>query len=171
FENAISADSKVVPSTTKEAAITPYPPDAVPPDADGVMLFVTVAAVVRNALLIHAAVDDGDHMIDLAQSHNSRMEFHNNAPTGDALQKFIDGLTANSVRGVTLATTKVEPDDGAAKVRLDAVIQAVDDAGKNKTTSDRQVTQVLGLKDHDRLINAGIVLANFDDVIFFEPNP
>jgi len=44
FESAISADSKEDPSA-KEIAILPYPPTAIPGDADGVMLFVTVATL------------------------------------------------------------------------------------------------------------------------------
>ena len=43
FEGAITPDSKAVASATEDTII-PYPQDAVPDDADGIMLFVTLAA-------------------------------------------------------------------------------------------------------------------------------
>ena len=43
FEAAISADSKEIKGAIEDTII-PYPQDAVPDDADGIMLFVTVAA-------------------------------------------------------------------------------------------------------------------------------
>jgi hypothetical protein len=66
FEAAISA------ATPTEVAIVPYPQDAVPPDADGVMLFITVSpeAVVGHQHVFAANVDIFKLILD-AVGHNS----------------------------------------------------------------------------------------------------
>jgi hypothetical protein len=168
---AISADSKE-DASSQEVAITPYPPGAAMADADGVMFFVTVAAAVpRSALLIYTNWDNGQHIINPAVGTlKSPMEFSNDVPQGDALTKFIAGLTPNQpVNGVTLTTPKAVPDAGAA-TRLKAVIDALVAAKKPAPTAARQVTQALSAQDRTELGNVPVVPNDFDDVIFFESN-
>jgi len=171
FENTISADSKEVASATEDTII-PYPQDAVPADADGIMLFITVSNVVsRNALLIYTNWDNGDHFINAsAAAPHSPMEFRNDVPQGDALKNFVAGLTANQpVHGVTLATTKAAPDAGA-NTRLAAVLKALTDANKNQTKATRRVVQALNARDRQQLQGAGFNANDYDEVIFFELN-
>jgi hypothetical protein len=99
------------------------------------------------------------------------MQFRRNKPQGTALQNFIARLTSTGrpVRGVTLATTKAAPDAGA-QLRIDAVVAALKDAGKDSTTAARLVAQALTAEDRDALHNLTIPIDanNFDEVIFLE---
>lgn len=170
FRAAIAANSKEVKGAIEDA-IVPYPIDAVPDDADGVMLFVTVAqqAVVRTALLIHAGMDGPNHYFQ-KDAPSAGTKFAGNAPADSTLHDFIARLTANQpVVGVTLATTRAAPDAGAT-TRLKAVVDALVAAGRPAPQAARQV--VMAINDHDRqeVTNAGHDPNAVDEVIFLEPN-
>jgi hypothetical protein len=170
FEAAIAAASKPVKGVVQDA-IVPYPIDAVPDDADGVMLFVTVAqqAVLRDALLIHAGMDGPNHYFQ-KDAPNAGMKFADNAPSDNSLHDFIATLTANQpVVGITLATTRAAPDAGAT-TRLKAVVDALVAAGRPAPQASRQVVQPINAHDRQEVIDAGHDPNAVDEVIFLEPN-
>ncbi len=171
FESAISQDSEENESTTLKP-LAPFPEQALPADADGIMLFITIAAL-RNALLIYGdwnRVDgQGQHFLN-SESPFSPMQFDGNIPQGDALKKFIAGLTANQpVLGITLATTKAAPDTGAP-ARLKAVIGALVAARRPAPVASRQTVDSLNAHDRKELQTIGQNPDNFDEIIFFELN-
>jgi hypothetical protein len=184
FEAAISGDSHETP-TTKEDTIIPYPQAAIPANADGIMLFVTVPGLTttRHALLVYASEDFGaggerQHFLMppavttnvVTPSPSSPMDFVDNAPQGNALSAFIASLTANQpVLGVTLTTTKAAPDAGA-QARLAAVIKALAAAGRPSPAPGRQGISALNAHDRSELSRVGHNPDAFDDVIFLEPN-
>ena len=168
FESAIGDDSEENDSTTLKPLV-PLPGDALPPDADGVMLFITIADL-RKALLVYGRLEGRIHNLTHGESPFKTMEFHDNAPHGDALNDFIrDDLASRSVvRGVTLATTKARPDPGAT-VRLKAVIDALVRARKPRPVPTRQTVESLNSDDRKEL--RGELHQDpdgFDEIIFFE---
>lgn len=171
FESAISADSKENESTTLKP-LSPFPEQALPADADGIMLFVTIAAL-RNALLIYGNWDrvggQSQHFLN-SESPFSPMQFDGNTPQGDTLKKFIAGLTANQpVLGVTLATTKAAP-DADTPARLKTVIGALVEAGRPAPVASRQTVDSLNAHDRKELQTIGQNPDSFDEIIFFELN-
>jgi hypothetical protein len=174
FETAIVTDSHETPAT-KEEAIVPYPQAAVPPNADGVMVFVTAPeAATRRALLIYSNWDRPNHFVAPDPAGVPRpsrpMDFAGDEPQGNDLEQFISSLTPNQpVNGVTLATTKAAPDPGAA-TRLKAVLDALVAAGRPMPAATRRQTESLNTRDRAELIRNGHDPNAVDEVIFFELN-
>jgi hypothetical protein len=182
FETAISGDSHETPAT-KEDAIIPYPQAAAPANADGIMIFVTVAGqtITRHALLVYVNSDtvNGQRLHFLSPSANatfaqppspsSTMDFIDNAPQGTALSAFIASLnvTQQPVAGVTLATTRAAPDAGA-QARLQAVINALKAANRPIPATSRQVVQALSDPDRAELNRVGHDPNTVDEAIFLE---
>ena len=128
------------------------------------------ASVTRNTLLIYGNWDSPNHYLE-KDAPRSAMQFVDNQPQGAVLATFIAGLGANRpVLGVTLATTKAAPDDGAP-ARLKVVVETLLAAGRPAPTAARQVIQDLNAHDRDQLINiVGLAPDDYDEVIYFELN-
>lgn len=168
FESAISQDSKENESTILKP-LAPVPEQALPSDADGIMLFITIANL-RKALLVYCGLDTvreepvPRHFLH-SKSPFGTMQFDGNTAQGNELRKFIK---ANQpVLGVTLATTKAEPDADASE-RLEVVTGAL-----GGTTSALARKMVERLSEHDsEQITQRIEQDwdSFDEIIFFESN-
>jgi hypothetical protein len=165
------------------APVDPHPdyavltrvPDALDvPSNDGIIVVATREAVLRSALAIYGNWDRGtggvgQHFLETG-AKNGQVQFKDNAPQGTALTNFISTLTANEpVLGVTLATTKADPDAGA-QARLTAVVGALVAAGRPEPVATRKVVE--RINDHDRaeVQRIGHNPDAVDEVIFFERN-
>jgi len=165
FEGAITADS-TEDQSTNFLAILPYPPAAVPPDADGVMIFITqtpVQVVVRKALLVYGNFDIENSSLTVNQPAGvtATLQFNDNVPQGDVLTKYIAALGGNRpVNTVMLSPTAAV--DAGAPTRLAAVVAAV-----TKPPNFKQGVKALTQSWRDALKGAGFDPAGVDDVIFF----
>jgi hypothetical protein len=182
FETAIAGDSRETPATTEDTII-PYPQAAVPPNADGIMVFVTVPGGVttRKALVIYGSEDKGtdgrEHFLQPSvgtaapPSPSVTVTFADDVPQGNVLATFLGTtLPANSaVTAVTLATTNAAPDDGASD-RMQAVIKALTVAGRPAPSADRQFVQQINAHDMTELKRVNYDATSFDEVIFLESN-
>lgn len=155
------------------SAIAPPPGELGDKTVDGGMLVVTLGdapQAQRRALMVYGNYDSPNHYLRKDYPH-APLDFVNNAPQGSALADFIAALNANQpVRGVTLATTKAEPDAPHAQARLASVIAALAAKGIAIPAARQQVVR---LNDHDRKQLAsemGIDADDFDDIVFFELN-
>ena len=165
------------------APVEPHPdyavltrvPDALDvPSNDGIIVVATREAALRSALMIYGNWDRvaggvGQHFLEPG-AKSSPMQFKDNVPQGAALTNFIGTLTPNEpVLGVTLATTKADPDPGA-QARLNAVIGALTAAGRPEPVATRKVVE--RINDHDRaeVQRIGHNADAVDEVIFFERN-
>lgn len=173
LESAIEEESREF-EQTKLKPLVPFPVEAEPANADGIMLFVTIPELnLRNALLVHGNWDrvggQGQHFLN-EESPLGTTEFRDNVPQGDGLKNFIAALTPRQlVRGVTLATAKAEP-DAEAQQRLNAVIEALAAADRPLPGATRQVVEALNEHDRKELQKIGQEPEAFDEIIFFELN-
>lgn len=163
------------PPTRGDSAIAALPQAPAPladNALDGGMLVVTIAepAVTRNALLIYGDWDSPNHHLN-GESPHGPLAFVNDRPQGSALSDFIAALTVEQpVRGVTLATTRAEPDAGAA-ARLKTVIEALVSSGRPEPAATRQKVEALNDEDRKEVQKKiGQDPNAFDEVIFFERN-
>jgi hypothetical protein len=150
-------------------------PDALDvPSNDGIIVIATTEAEVRTALLIYGNWDRGaggvgQHFLEPG-AKSSPLRFTANVPQGTALTNFIGTLTPDEpVSGVTLATTKADPDPGA-QARLDAVIKALVTAGRPEPVATRKAVERLNDHDREQLQRVGHNPDDVDEVIFFERN-
>jgi hypothetical protein len=165
------------------APVDPHPdyavltrvPDALDvPSNDGIIVVATREAVLRSALAIYGNWDRGtggvgQHFLEPG-AKNGQVQFKDNAPQGTALTNFIATLTTDEpVLGVTLATTRADPDAGG-QARLTAVISALVAAGRPEPVATRKVVE--RINDHDRaeVQRIGHNPDAVDEVIFFERN-
>lgn len=174
FEAAIGTDSKEVKNSTVREVLIPYPEAALPEDADGVMLFVTVQLpqiVVKNELL-HMAVRSSvlTHVVPYfpANTTSSRVAFRNDAPQDPAqLDQAIHTLQAGiRFSAVVLWSTAAAP-DGGAQARATAVRDAVARAGSMDPAAPA-TTAVLTAQLRAMLEATGVSLSGVDDVIAVE---
>ena len=168
FESAITKDSQEVASA-REDAIIPYPQDAVPDDADGIMLFVTVASTKNELVIVAVRSTAVTHVVPYfsANAAHATVAFQGASPQGSALSDFIASLP-ESVRfsAITLWSTTSSIDAGAG-ARVQSVLAALVSAGHIDAaapTSDQVLPQNL----KNQLTAANISLTGIDDVIALE---
>ena len=176
FETAVAADSREVKGAVRDTLI-PYPEAAMPDDADGVMLLVTVkppAAVVKTDLVTLGHPSTAvTHVVPYFQkgSPTASVTFQDSQPQGTTLASFIATASPAGLRfaAVTLWSTTAAIDPGAA-ARAVAVRDAVAKANLMDAAAPTQV-QVLTPQLLAQLAAIGLSLAGIDDVIAIEfPN-
>jgi hypothetical protein len=146
------------------AAIQP-PPGALDDRAfDGGMLVVTLDSVTRRALLVYVSVDNGLHY-PLGNFPSEAVTFKDDVPEDPPLKAFVERIRDQPLGGGTLATTKAEPDATAA-VRLNAAL-IVHPKGA-AVRDDRRIVALLVPDDRQQLEREGIIVDDFDEIIFFE---
>jgi hypothetical protein len=165
------------------APVDPHPdyavltrvPDALDvPSNDGIIVMATREVALRSARLIYGNWDRvaggvGQHFLEPG-AKSSLVQFSDNAPQGTALTNFIGTLTVDEpVLGVTLATTKANPDPGA-QARLNAVISALVAAGRPEPVATRKVVEAINEHDRKQVEGIGHDPNAVDEVIFFERN-
>ena len=165
------------------APVDPHPdytvltrvPDALDvPSNDGIIVVATREAALRSGLMIYGNWDRvgggvGQHFLEPG-AKNGQVQFKDNAPQGTALTNFIGTLTPNEpVLGVTLATTKADPDPGG-QARLTAVISALVAAGRPEPVATRKVVERINDHDRSEVQRIGLNADAVDEVIFFERN-
>jgi hypothetical protein len=170
FEAAISADSKEVAAATEDAII-PYPQDAVPDDADGIMVFLTLQSVVtKNELVIVAVRSTAvTHVVPYfsANAPHATVTFQNASPQGSALSDLIAGLPAGTkFSAITLWSTTSTIDSGAG-ARMQSVLAALVSAGRIDANAPTN-SQILPENLKAQLTAANISLTGIDDVIALE---
>ena len=170
FRAAIASVSQEVPRAP-ENAIVPYPIEAVPPDADGVMLFITVAAtaVVRHALVITAqVVHVMTHVVPYfpGAAPHAAVDFSDDVPQGDALSAFIQKVPPGTQFDAVVLWTTAAAVDSGANARVVAVRDALAHAGLcpgDAPVDTRVLTPVL----RNELQNLQL-LAGIDEAIALE---
>lgn len=94
FESAIGGDSQeLADGSTQLYPLVPFPEQAMPPDADGIMLFVTVAAPAKTVFLYTFGRDTDvfDRQMN-TQAPAAKVEFRGGQPQGGGLQAFLSNL-------------------------------------------------------------------------------
>jgi hypothetical protein len=175
FESAIGDDSReLADGSTHLQTLMPFPVEASPPDADGIMFFITVDEL-RKALLIYVNWDiqqDKPQRFVIKSPPPNTIEFRNDTLTDDELNNlnsFIEKLKDQPVLGLTLATVKPANDTGEAQTRLQKVVDALA-AKRPELAFTRPAVEDLNTLDRKILENNGQNLDNFHEIIFFESN-
>ncbi len=99
------------------------------------------------------------------------MTFTDNVPNSGDLEAAFNspqsGFAMNQFKGITMADV-VAPLDAGIKVRLNAVVSALQKASGASTPIPRTSTVVLSASDQTTLASINISIAGIDEVIFLE---
>jgi hypothetical protein len=168
---AIAGVSQEVPRAP-ENAIVPYPIEAVPPDADGVMLLITVQpvpAVAKHELVEVAQVSTVlTHVVPYfgAEAMHTTVDFLDAVPQGSALSAFIQQMPAGAhFDAVVLWTLAATVDSGAAAraVAVRDVLAAAGLCAADAPTDARVLTAQLRAQ-----LQVSQSLTGIDDAIALE---
>ncbi|MEK6405783.1 MAG: DUF11 domain-containing protein [Acidobacteriota bacterium] len=140
------------------------------PGSNSATVVTPVTRPQRTALVIFSEVSAAGVHSPLQGAAQSRVTFIDNVPNSTELQTAFDGQPSSfalvQFGGITMADV-VAPLDSDIQVRLDAVFNALKNAGGSPSAT-RKKAALLSAADNTTLANRSISITGVDEVVFLE---